>query len=140
MTNWDFIMAGLLWSTAISAALHWITRRPIPRPIGPHALRAFLIVLASSLLSGAIMAVSRTALITGANVSPWFGFYSCCLLALGPAIAVTTIFELIDDERRDRLGNCAACGYDLTGNVSGVCPECGRTVGEERHAREDDSV
>ncbi len=22
--------------------------------------------------------------------------------------------------------NCLACGYDLTGNVSGVCPECGR--------------
>ncbi len=23
---------------------------------------------------------------------------------------------------------CARCGYDLTGNVSGVCPECGATV------------
>lgn len=27
--------------------------------------------------------------------------------------------------RRRRLGRCLACGYDLTGNVSGVCPECG---------------
>jgi uncharacterized paraquat-inducible protein A len=26
--------------------------------------------------------------------------------------------------RQDR-GLCAACGYDLTGNTSGVCPECG---------------
>jgi hypothetical protein len=26
-------------------------------------------------------------------------------------------------------GRCGACGYDLTGNISGVCPECGRTVG-----------
>jgi hypothetical protein len=26
---------------------------------------------------------------------------------------------------RRRPGGCAACGYDLTGNVSGVCPECG---------------
>lgn len=24
---------------------------------------------------------------------------------------------------------CPGCGYDLTGNVSGVCPECGRPVG-----------
>ena len=24
---------------------------------------------------------------------------------------------------------CPACGYDLTGNRSGVCPECGRAVG-----------
>jgi hypothetical protein len=23
------------------------------------------------------------------------------------------------------LGRCPACGYDLTGNVSGTCPECG---------------
>ena len=23
---------------------------------------------------------------------------------------------------------CSACGYDLTGNVSGTCPECGTTV------------
>jgi hypothetical protein len=29
--------------------------------------------------------------------------------------------------RRRRRGNvCRGCGYDLTGNVSGVCPECGR--------------
>ena len=27
--------------------------------------------------------------------------------------------------RRWRQGRCKACGYDLTGNVSGVCPECG---------------
>jgi hypothetical protein len=25
-----------------------------------------------------------------------------------------------------RRGLCAACGYDLYGNASGVCPECGR--------------
>jgi len=23
---------------------------------------------------------------------------------------------------------CGACGYDLTGNVSGVCPECGTEI------------
>lgn len=26
---------------------------------------------------------------------------------------------------RERNGFCTRCGYDLTGNVSGVCPECG---------------
>jgi len=29
------------------------------------------------------------------------------------------------DRRRVAAGCCAACGYDLTGNVSGRCPECG---------------
>ncbi len=34
---------------------------------------------------------------------------------------------------RDRLpaaGHCPACAYDLRGNISGRCPECGTLVGE----------
>jgi hypothetical protein len=30
--------------------------------------------------------------------------------------------------QRPANGHCHACGYDLTGNVSGVCPECGTPV------------
>jgi hypothetical protein len=30
--------------------------------------------------------------------------------------------------RRRDLGQCIGCGYDLTGNVSGVCPECGAAI------------
>ena len=30
--------------------------------------------------------------------------------------------------RRRRRGLCIKCGYDLTGNESGVCPECGEAV------------
>lgn len=29
---------------------------------------------------------------------------------------------------RARRGRCIGCGYDLTGNVSGVCPECGKRL------------
>jgi len=29
---------------------------------------------------------------------------------------------------RRRSNRCQKCGYDLRGNVSGVCPECGTTV------------
>ena len=31
--------------------------------------------------------------------------------------------------RRRRRGLCTACGYNLTGNASGVCSECGEAVG-----------
>ena len=31
-------------------------------------------------------------------------------------------------ESRIRHGLCVTCGYNLTGNVSGVCPECGATI------------
>ena len=30
--------------------------------------------------------------------------------------------------KRTAAGQCATCGYDLTGNTSGVCPECGEAV------------
>jgi uncharacterized membrane protein len=34
--------------------------------------------------------------------------------------------------RRDRPAHlCAGCGYNLTGNVSGICPECGRIIHPE---------
>jgi len=31
--------------------------------------------------------------------------------------------------RRRRQGLCVLCGYNLTGNVSGICPECGSPCG-----------
>ena len=30
--------------------------------------------------------------------------------------------------RRRKKGLCLTCGYDLTGNVSGICPECGERI------------
>lgn len=33
--------------------------------------------------------------------------------------------------RRFPPGHCRKCGYDLTGNVSGVCPECGETAKQD---------
>ncbi len=33
-------------------------------------------------------------------------------------------------DRRHPPGHCQKCGYDLQGNVSGVCPECGEPNGE----------
>jgi hypothetical protein len=29
---------------------------------------------------------------------------------------------------RAKTGRCLHCGYRLTGNTSGVCPECGRPI------------
>ncbi|HEX4793147.1 MAG TPA: hypothetical protein VH370_05115 [Humisphaera sp.] len=36
-------------------------------------------------------------------------------------------------------GRCISCGYDLTGNVSGVCPECANKVKSEHSPREHDN-
>lgn len=37
--------------------------------------------------------------------------------------------------RRPPPGHCPRCAYDLTGNVSGTCPECGAAVAELQPAR-----
>ena len=37
----------------------------------------------------------------------------------------TAILIYWDRRRRPKPGHCP-CGYDLTGNVSGTCPECGQ--------------
>src|SRR5262249_36280793 len=36
------------------------------------------------------------------------------------------------DRRRPLPGHCRKCNYDLTGNTSGVCPECRTAVSESR--------
>ena len=38
------------------------------------------------------------------------------------------VFWREEQRRRRRLGLCLKCGYDLTGNESGVCPECGSPI------------
>jgi hypothetical protein len=35
-------------------------------------------------------------------------------------------------DHRIQAGHCRKCGYNLTGNVSGACPECGTPITEER--------
>lgn len=47
--------------------------------------------------------------------------------------------------RGPKAGHCLKCGYNLTGNVTGVCPECGTghsglTINTNQHSKERDWV
>ena len=45
--------------------------------------------------------------------------------------APTALLFWLDRCYRFPPGYCRNCGYDLTGNVSGRCPECGESVKQE---------
>lgn len=51
---------------------------------------------------------------------PWW--FLALASALFPAAA---LFKWVRRRAKAGSGGCPACGYDLTGNASGVCPECG---------------
>lgn len=56
-----------------------------------------------------------------AAISAVFAF-ACIVFRLGTLLAVRTwICRIVLDHGL----LCSSCGYNLTGNISGVCPECG---------------
>ncbi len=52
---------------------------------------------------------------------------TCPLYAVFAAVALPTLLVWRFWPKPVRPGHCR-CGYDLTGNTSGVCPECGVEV------------
>jgi 4-amino-4-deoxy-L-arabinose transferase-like glycosyltransferase len=61
--------------------------------------------------------------VSGLDVPLWLPFL---LFATYPTIAF--IRGPLRRRRRHRKGLCVKCGYNLTGNVSGLCPECGEAA------------
>ena len=60
----------------------------------------------------------------GCGLPAWF---VCIVAGAYPAIAFVRGPMLRRRHRRKR-GLCERCAYDLTGNTSGVCPECGTQI------------
>ena len=50
------------------------------------------------------------------------------VIALGVGAIIVDRPKTSITEQRLREGLCLKCGYDLTGNESGVCPECGTAI------------
>ena len=55
--------------------------------------------------------------------------WGLCLISAPYPIAVLFRGPIRRRRRRSR-GECVLCGYDLRGNVSEVCPECGTRIVE----------
>ncbi len=66
----------------------------------------------------------------------WLGIWLikplATIVAIVVAIYVTTAWQASIRKQTAPKGRCLDCGYDLTGNQSGVCPECGLAIGVPR--------
>jgi hypothetical protein len=58
------------------------------------------------------------------------------IIPLWSALTITAAYPLYRVLRRRRApsGHCQTCGYNLTGNVSGICPECGTPITPDKDA------
>ena len=54
--------------------------------------------------------------------------FGVCMTLIGLAVVVFTAFIPSPAPPADPVMCCGRCGYNLTGNVSGTCPECGQPV------------
>lgn len=128
------ILWTILWS--VSGWIRVLRRKPMNR-IG----RLRLIALVPGSI-GFLQALSKTCAvyhdyrIEGAqpqSTSGWIDFVIFCAplvpFLIGALLSVLLLGQIRVWRRLMTVGVCRGCGYDLTGNVSGVCPECGTPAG-----------
>lgn len=91
---------------------------PLPRQFGQHR---------GAMGFAAYRSASRhyillpPVILWGVTLPHWFAFIATTIL---PACWLARRRRVIE-RWRSTHGRCSSCGYDLTGNVSGICPECG---------------
>jgi hypothetical protein len=44
------------------------------------------------------------------------------------ALGICPLWMIVRFARKPRYNHCSTCSYNLTGNTSGICPECGTAV------------
>jgi uncharacterized membrane protein YdcZ (DUF606 family) len=84
-------------------------------------------------LPGYYLGVLPITVLTGVLRWPSLSFLGALTsFVMSPLITamIVEVFELLVDPLHP---NCQICEYDLTGNVSGICPECGTPIERESH-------
>jgi hypothetical protein len=96
----------------------WKSQKRFPQP------RRFGMERYNGAVSGAVV---------GNAWAPWFPLWLPAILtALMPGM---WLYSLVRRRRQFKLGQCSHCGYSLTGNTSGVCPECGTPAADKAGAK-----
>lgn len=68
---------------------------------------------------------------------PWSGWFALAIVLGVPLLMLLMLWIAVyvgflpKPPPKARAGLCRSCGYDLTGNRSRVCPECGGAVSRD---------
>ena len=109
-----FAVAGCIGLTC-----HWVVKRLG----GPSGYARFILVsIASSLGTAGLFFLYNYVRLGELPEPPGVPIF---MAILSFPITLAAGAPFLADGHRVLPGHCRKCGYDLTGNVSGVCPECG---------------
>jgi hypothetical protein len=111
--------AAVILGVLYALPLYPVVRSLAPKRVGAEWAFAFVVVLVAIFVP-----------LLGLIVGPDLAFIQAPLLAW--AVFSLGAIVLVQDVEVVR-GVCSPCGYDLTGNQTGICPECGRPAGEPGH-------
>lgn len=117
------ILCASIWTIAIAPAL---VAGPFRRELGQVATAAAIM---------ALLAWSADPDRPKWASLPAFNWIFCS--ALGGLLIGLLAVMLPVRSSRARPDRCATCNYDLTGNISGTCPECGQPTPAELRRRRD---
>jgi hypothetical protein len=105
----------------------------------------FLIISVMSSFSGTVNPLSVYLLLALVAMSAWTWLWALSALGPGGVLATIVVLGVLTTwltltrgdslrRRREHMGLCAGCGYDLRASPD-VCPECGVVVNEELKRR-----
>lgn len=125
------VFGALLGVIVVTVALAWWLQRKRAR-LAPRNRRRFdrrqFFIVMIIMVGCALLMLSQGRFMIAA-------MYGLAVLALGyPIVSQKMTYGEIDARLNyaDDPSRCGRCDYDLTGNVSGVCPECGWNIPEAR--------
>ncbi len=117
----DWLVLALVPAGALYAS-----RYSLPRPL----------LLIYGMLGGGIFVTSYTArhmryarFMT--DLDKWTVIIECCAVTVAMGLFCRLAPSIVQVRvllSRRPPWRCRGCGYDLTGNTSGICPECGRSI------------